>query len=76
MVIEADETNQKWVSYLRSTPDSAKHFKNELAELEGRRYWAVYFGPAPIPNTVIMGGDAFVFVETASGAILSVILFR
>jgi hypothetical protein len=76
MVVQADEMNQKWVSYLQSTPDHAKHFENELAILDGKRYWAVYFEPAPIPNTVTMGGDAFVFVETASGAILSVILFR
>jgi hypothetical protein len=75
MVVEADEANQKWVSYLRSTPDAAKHFESVLAKLDGKRYWAVYFAPVPIPNTIVLDGDAFVFVETPGGAILSVLLF-
>jgi hypothetical protein len=75
MLVEADETNRKWVSYLRSTPDAVKQFEPVLAKLDGKRYWAVYLAPAPIPNIIIMDGDAFVFVETPGGAILSVLLF-
>ena len=76
MVVEADEQNRKWHSYLRSTSDFAKYYRNEIEKLEGRQYWAVYLAPRPVPNTVQGGGDAFVFVETGTGTILSVILFK
>jgi hypothetical protein len=76
MVVGADEGNRTWQSYLRSTSDFAKYYRNEIEKLEGRQYWAVYLAPAPVPNTLQGGGDAFVFVETGTGTVLSVILFK
>jgi hypothetical protein len=76
MVAEADESNRKWQMYVQSTADFAHLYRDEISKLDGKKYWAVYLAPAPIKNTLQGGGDAFVFVDAETRAILSVILFK
>jgi len=76
MDVEADAGNRTWEEYLQSTPDFTRQYGQELAKLEGRHYWAIYFSPRPKPDTLQGGGDAFVFVERESLSVLSVIRLK
>ncbi len=39
-------------------------------KLAERSYWAVYFAPQPTAGNTIKGGDAYVFVDRATGEII------
>lgn len=72
MEISADETNSRWVEFVRPT-DLPRQYPDLAPKLAARRYWAVWLKPRQKPGHIVLGGDIFVFVDATNGEILGVL---
>ena len=68
----ADEANSRWLEFVKPG-DVSKAYPELATKLEGKKYWAIYFGPQPEPGVLTFGGDLWVFVSIHDGDVLGVV---
>jgi len=70
MLVTADEKNTAWHEFVAKDPSILQRENVKRMNLEGKSYWAIYYAP----QKMMLGGDAWVFVDAKDGKILGVIL--
>ena len=65
MSVSFDVYNSQWRDYLKSRADDGGT-PNVEAKLNGREYWAVYYGPMKAQP----GGDPWVFLDRDTGSLI------
>ena len=64
--INLDDSNSKWKEFSSNERFMASNIKT-LSKLEGKDYWAVNFYPK---EKLILGGEAWVFVDKHNGEVI------
>lgn len=70
MKVTADEKNTAWQELVSREPSIMEREIVKRLNLEEKYFWAVYYAP----KKMMLGGDAWVFVEANNGEIIGVIL--
>lgn len=73
MEVTADEQNSKWEKYVSIEPSVLDGKTVKGMRLEDKDYWAIYFRPE---KRSVLGGDAWVFVDKASGKVIGILRGR
>ena len=73
MIIKADKKNSDWKKHVSVV---AKYYHEDLIKdlnLEHRDYWAIHYTTPSLPGEYLLGGEAWVLVDSKNGSIIDVI---
>lgn len=69
LLVEADDKNTAWNDHIDSSPSVLDDGVIKQMHLKERQHWAIYY----CPKRLVVGGDAFVFIDCSNGKVIGVL---
>ncbi|MCP4721002.1 MAG: hypothetical protein GY860_16230 [Desulfobacteraceae bacterium] len=70
MAVSTSYHEEPWNDYFPKE-NTSNYYSEKRNQLKNKKYWAVYYFKKKIDNIVVKGGDVCIFVDSATGKVLT-----